>query len=58
MKILITDGNNRAALAITRSLEQKDFKVYVGSSNISSISSSSKYCVNSFKYPHPQKDPQ
>ena len=58
MKILVTDGNNRASLAITRSLGKKGFKVYVGSSRVSSIASSSKYCVSSFKYPHPRKDHQ
>ena len=58
VKILVTDGNNRASLAITRSLGRKGFIVYVGSSRISSIASSSKYCINSFKYPHPRKDHQ
>lgn len=53
MKVLVTDGNNRAALAITRSLGRKGHLVLVGAVRHPSLASSSKYCHDRFVYPSP-----
>ena len=53
IKVLITDGNQRAALAATRSLAKKGFEVFVGDEKPRSLSGSSKYCKESFIYPSP-----
>lgn len=57
MKVLVTDGNNRAALAITRSLGRKGHLVIVGATRHPSLASSSKYCHDSFVYPSPTDNP-
>lgn len=57
MKILVTEGNNRAALAITRSLGKSGHKIYVGSDKSRSLSSVSQYCHKSFIYPNPTIHP-
>ncbi|MEW7985401.1 MAG: ATP-grasp domain-containing protein [Candidatus Thiodiazotropha sp.] len=51
--IFITDGNSRAALAITRSLGIKGYKLFVGERVIPSLASSSKYCNKAILYPDP-----
>ncbi len=48
MKILITDGETRAALAATRSLSKNGYEVIVTGSRKLNISSVSKYCKKSF----------
>lgn len=53
MKVLVTDGENRSALAITRSLGRKGYDVFVSSKESRSISASSKYCRKAFKVPDP-----
>lgn len=53
MKILVTDGDNRAALAITRSLGKKGNKIIIGERQQPSLASSSKYCYDHFAYPDP-----
>lgn len=57
MEAIVLDGNERSALAVTRSLGIKGIKVTVGADVSPSLSSSSRYCVGSFLYPSPQKDP-
>ena len=57
MKILVTDGDNRAALAITRSLG-RDHEVIVGACNRRSLASVSRWCRDSFAYHDPVRDPQ
>ena len=57
MKVLVTDGNNRAALAITRSLGRKGHLVVVGATGHPSLASSSKYCQDSIVYPSPTESP-
>jgi predicted ATP-grasp superfamily ATP-dependent carboligase len=57
MKILVTDGNNRAALAITRSLGQKGHTIIVGDYQYPSLASSSKYCRDHILYPNPTENP-
>lgn len=48
MKILITDGETRAALATTRSLAKKGHLVFVAGKKKNTISSVSKYCVRGY----------
>ena len=57
MKILVTDGDNRAALAITRSLGPHH-EIIVGAHNRRSLASVSRWCRDSFAYPDPVRDPQ
>lgn len=57
MKILVTDGNQRAALAVTRSLGTKGIDVIVGESHNNSLSSASKYCKGEIIYPSPENRP-
>ncbi len=56
MKVLVTDGNSRAALAITRSLGAQGHKVYVSSQTQKSIAACSRYCHMHFSYPDPASD--
>jgi len=58
IKILVTDGNNRAALAITRSLGREGHKVIVGAEELPCLASKSKYCHESFVYPNPKRKPE
>jgi predicted ATP-grasp superfamily ATP-dependent carboligase len=53
MRIAVTDGNTRAALAITRSLGKAGHWVAVGEESRSSLAGSSKYCAEKFTYPCP-----
>jgi predicted ATP-grasp superfamily ATP-dependent carboligase len=57
MKAIVLDGNQRSALAVTRSLGIKGIKVIVGAEVSPSLSSCSRYCDTSFLYPSPYKDP-
>lgn len=57
MKILVTDGDNRATLAITRSLGPHH-EIIVGAQNRRSLASVSRWCRDSFAYPDPVRDPQ
>lgn len=50
-KVLIMDGNTRAALAATRSLGRKGVQVVVGDETKKTLSGASKYCSESFTYP-------
>lgn len=56
MKVLVTDGDSRAALAITRSLGSKGHVIHVASASPTSISSCSKYCSEHSSYPDPNVD--
>lgn len=56
MKILITDGDNRAALAIVRSLG-RDHEIIVGGARRHTLASVSRWCRHSFVYPDPVHDP-
>lgn len=57
-KVLILDGNQRSALAATRSLGSQGISVVVAEENNNSLSSSSKYCKECFTYPSPYEDAQ
>ncbi len=56
MRVLVTDGDNRAALAITRSLGKRGHEVFVGDRLPDSLASNSRYCSGSFSYPDPSAD--
>ena len=58
MKILLTDGDQRSALAATRSLGRAGFEVIVGSTRRRSLAGSSKYCFRRMVYPSPLDDEQ
>ncbi len=53
MDVVVLDGNQRSALAVTRSLGMKGITVLVGAETKSSLASCSKYCSGSFSYPSP-----
>lgn len=55
--VFVTDGQERAALAITRSLGQAGLRVVVGAETSKSLAGASKYCHQSWLYPSPLKDP-
>ncbi len=56
MKILVTDGDSRAALAITRSLGKRGHTICVAEKRAPSLASCSKYCSESFSYPDPANE--
>ena len=58
MSVLVTDGNERAALAVTRALGRKQIDVLVGSETERSLAGSSRYCRRAFRYPSPYEDPK
>ncbi|HEY7497056.1 MAG TPA: ATP-grasp domain-containing protein [Vicinamibacterales bacterium] len=53
MKVLVTDGGNRAALAITRSLGRAGHTVVVGEKETPSLAQTSRYCSDRLVYPDP-----
>jgi len=57
MNVLITDGDNRAALAITRSLGKKGHRIVVGEKTSPSLASVSRYCSEGWIYPDPMNHP-
>jgi predicted ATP-grasp superfamily ATP-dependent carboligase len=56
MKVLVTDGDARPALAIVRSLGRRGISVLVGAEQPVSLASSSTYCVRHVTYPSPYRD--
>lgn len=56
MKIVVTDGNTRTALAITRALGKEGNRIIVGSTNTPCLASTSRFCTQSFVYPDPRKE--
>ena len=55
--VIILDGNQRSALAATRSLGRKGIDVVVGAERGRSLASSSRFCKRFFSYPSPDSDP-
>lgn len=53
MNILVTDGENRSSLAVTRSLGRKGYRVVVTGEKIPNLASSSKFCAQSYLVPDP-----
>ncbi len=58
MNVLVTDGNERSALAVTRALGRQGLQVVIGAEHEHSLASASKYCWRSFSYPSPYTDMQ
>lgn len=56
MNILVTDGENRSALAVTRSLGRNGCKVVVTSLAAHSLASCSKYCSSGVSVPDPLRE--
>lgn len=57
MKVIVLDGNERSALAVSRSLGKRGINVIVGAPKLPSLASSSRYCSSSFSYPSPDESP-
>lgn len=57
MVALVLDGDQRAALAITRALGRRGIEVVVGESCALNLSSSSRYCHAALTYASPTHDP-
>lgn len=55
MRILVTDGNTRAALAITRSLGRAGHEVRVGANTLDSLAGASRHCRARVCYPDPDR---
>jgi protein-tyrosine-phosphatase/predicted ATP-grasp superfamily ATP-dependent carboligase len=55
--VIVTDGNERSALAVTRSLGRRGVPVFVGAETPSSLAGVSRYCRESFVYPNPWASP-
>jgi predicted ATP-grasp superfamily ATP-dependent carboligase len=58
MRAFITDGDQRPALAIARSLGRRGVSVLVGAAEPACLASASKYCAGHVTYPSPYHDPQ
>lgn len=56
ISVLVTDGNSRAALAVTRSLGQAGYRVVVGEKASTSLAGASRFCAARFTYPDPTTD--
>ncbi len=57
MNVLVTDGENRSSLAVTRSLGRAGYAVFVSAARTNTISSSSKFCRKAFCVPDPVSTP-
>jgi predicted ATP-grasp superfamily ATP-dependent carboligase len=53
LRVLVTDGNNRAALAVVRSLGRAGHWVAVGESRPGALAQASRYCAQFVTYPDP-----
>ncbi|HHJ13742.1 MAG TPA: ATP-dependent carboxylate-amine ligase [Gammaproteobacteria bacterium] len=53
LRILVTDGNSRAALAITRSLGSRGHDIMVGGKRAVTLAARSRHCRHGFAYPDP-----
>jgi predicted ATP-grasp superfamily ATP-dependent carboligase len=57
MRVFVTDGNQRPALAIVRALGRTGASVLVGEEKQASLASASRYCTRAVTYPSPYRDP-
>jgi predicted ATP-grasp superfamily ATP-dependent carboligase len=58
LSVLVTDGDERPALAITRSLGRRGCSVIVGADRPVSLASKSRYCARHVTYPSPSRSPE
>lgn len=56
LTVLVTDGENRSSLAVTRSLGRYGCRVVVTGQQKKNLASSSRYCVNQYAVPSPLQD--
>lgn len=56
MRVLVTDGGNRNALAAVRSLGRRGFEVWAGHRSLWAQSFYSRYCTRRFRHPAPSRD--
>jgi protein-tyrosine-phosphatase/predicted ATP-grasp superfamily ATP-dependent carboligase len=56
--VIVTDGDERSALAATRSLGRKGVPVFVGAEGTSSLAGASRHCRAAFTYPSPWNRPE
>ncbi len=56
MEVLVTDGDQRATLAVVRALGRAGISVAVGESRPASLAGVSRYCAKSVCYPSPADD--
>jgi predicted ATP-grasp superfamily ATP-dependent carboligase len=52
-RVLVTDGNQRSALAAVRALGRAGLDVIVGETEVPSLAGRSRYATRSFRYPSP-----
>ncbi|HJU44102.1 MAG TPA: ATP-grasp domain-containing protein [Vicinamibacterales bacterium] len=57
LSVFVTDGEQRPALAIARSLGRRGVEVVVGAAQSHSLASASKYCIRHVRYPSPHHQP-
>lgn len=55
--VLVTDGEQRAALAVVRSLGRAGYPVYVCSARAASLAGASRFAAGSARVPDPLRDP-
>jgi protein-tyrosine-phosphatase/predicted ATP-grasp superfamily ATP-dependent carboligase len=56
--VIVTDGDERSALAATRSLGRRGVPVFVGAEGGSSLAGASRHCRAAFRHPSPWSDPE
>ncbi len=56
MRVLVTDGETRATLAITRSLGRRGHQVIVGDAQAGALAQTSRYCERAVQYARPTVD--
>jgi len=56
MTVFVTDGDQRPALAIVRTLGRRGLRVMAGEEGPASLASTSKYCARHVTYPSPYRD--
>ena len=54
MRILVTDGSTRTALAVVRSLGARGHEVIVGERQAPALAHRSRYCSQAIVYPDPE----
>src|SRR5690606_41935304 len=55
--VLVTDGDERAALAVVRSLGRAGYAVHVCSTRVRSLAGASRYCMSEERAPDPLRAP-
>lgn len=56
-RVLVTDGDNRSALAVTRALGRSGHHVIVGDRSPCALAQTSRFCATRLQYPDPARQP-